>query len=152
MNRHIAVVLFLGFLQSIGSTWAGPAEEVAQIAALRGQAFQEGNLEAYTAAFADNAVFYSSFSPYRIEGREAIKAYFAELWLVYPRRHLFIRQPAMRVYNDDLVIQNGYAVLNVLNERGEPKTLDTRYSLVWSKVGGKWQIVDQHVSRLPTAP
>ncbi len=152
MNRHTAVVLFLGFLQSIGSTWAGPAEEVAQIAASRGQAFQDGNADAYAAAFADNAVLQSSFSPFRIEGKEAVKGYFVELFLTYPRRHLFIRQPTMRVYNDDLVIQNGYAALGMVNERGDPKTFDIRFSLTWSKVGGKWQIVDQHVSRLPTAP
>lgn len=152
MSRTIGAALVLLFLQSIGMAWAGPVEEVTQIAAGRGQAFQDGNVEAYAAAFADNATFLSSFSPYRIEGKEAIKAYFTELFLMYPRRHLFIRQSAIRAYNDDLVIQNGYAVLNTLNERGEPKTLDTRYSVVWSKIGGKWQIVDQHVSRLPVAP
>jgi uncharacterized protein (TIGR02246 family) len=151
MNRFVAAALSLILLQSIGTAWAGPVEDVTQIAAARGQAFQDGNVEAYVAAFADNATFLSSFSPYRIEGKEAIKAYFTELFLMYPRRHLFIRQAMARAYNDDLVIQNGYAVLNTLNERGEPKTLDTRYSLVWSKIGGKWQIVDQHVSLLPAA-
>lgn len=149
MNRHIAVVLFLAFLQSVGLAWAGPAEDVAQIAASRGQAFQDGNAEAYAAAFADNAVLQSSFSPFRIEGKEAVKGYFVELFLTYPRRHLFIRQSSTRVYKDDLVIQNGYAALSMLNERGDLKTFDTRYSLTWTKIGGKWQIVDQHVSRLP---
>jgi uncharacterized protein (TIGR02246 family) len=129
---------------------AGPIEEVTQIAASRGQAFQDGNAEAYTAAFADNVVFQSSFSAFRIEGKEAVKAYFTELFLLYPRRHLFIRQPTMRAYNDDLVMQDGYAVLSLLNERGDPKVFETRYSLTWAKVGGRWQIVDQHVSRLPT--
>ena len=141
----IAVLLHLG-----GFAWAGPVEEVAQIAASRGQAFQDNDADGYVAPFADNAMFQSSFSPFRIEGKEAIKAYFTELFLMYPRRHLFIRQPTIRAYNDDLVVQDGYAVLNLLNERGEPKTFDTRYSLTWAKIGGRWQIVDQHVSRLPT--
>lgn len=152
MRRFIEVALCVLFLQSVGTAWAGPVEEVTQIAAARGQAFQDGNVEAYAAAFADNAAFHSSFSAFRMDGKEAIKAYFAELFLMYPRRHLFIRQPTNRAYNDDLVVQDGYAVLNLLNERGEPKTFEVRYSLTWSKVAGKWQIVDQHVSRLPTTP
>ena len=43
-------------------------------------------------------------------------------------------------------------LLNLLNERGDPKIFETRYSLIWAKVGGRWQIVDQHVSRLPSNP
>ena len=150
MNRLTMVVLSLLFLSPFGSAWAGPVEEVLQIATPRGQAFQDGDVEAYTAAFADNAAFHSSFSPFRIEGKQAIKTYFMELMQMFPRRHLLIRQAVARAYNDDLMVQNGYAVLNTVNERGEPKTLDTRYSLTWAKIGGRWQIVDQRVSRLPS--
>ena len=150
MNRFIATFLGVVLVHVAGLAWAGPVEEVAQIAAARGSAFQDGNAEAYTADFADNAAFHSSFSAFRIEGKAAIKAYFTELFLNYPRRHLFIRQPTARAYNDDLVVTDGYATLNLLNERGDPKIFETRYSLVWAKVGGRWQIVDQHVSRLPT--
>lgn len=151
MQRITAILFCLSLACWSAITCAGPVEEVTEIAASRGQAFQEGNAEAYAAAFADNAVFQSSFSAFRIEGKAAVKAYFTELFRLYPRRHLFIRQPTIRAYNDDLVVQDGYATLSMLNERGEPKFFETRYSLVWAKVGGRWQIVDQHVSRLPTA-
>jgi uncharacterized protein (TIGR02246 family) len=152
MNRFIAAFLGLVVLHLAGPASAGPLEEVAQLAAARGQAFQDGNADAYSADFADNAVLQSSFSPFRIEGKAAIKAYFVELFLMYPRRHLFSRQPSVRAYNDDLVVQDGYSALNLLNERGEPRNYDIRYSLTWAKTGGRWQIVDQHVSRLPTTP
>ena len=152
MNRFIAVLV--GFIVACmcAPVSAGPAEEVAQIAALRGQAFQDGNVDAYTAVFADNVVFQNSFSGYRIEGKAAVRAYFAELFLLYPRRHLFVRLPSTRVYNDDLVAQDGYAVLSVQNEKGETRMIDTRYSIIWAKTGGRWQIVDQHVSRPPVSP
>jgi uncharacterized protein (TIGR02246 family) len=131
------------------NAWAGPAEEVSQIAGPRLKALQEGNADSYTADFADNAVFYSSFSPFRIEGKEAIRAFFADLFQQYPKRRTFIRQPLVRVYGDNLVVQNGYAVLNWVDEEEDAETYNIRYSAVWVKIGGRWQIVDQHFARLP---
>jgi uncharacterized protein (TIGR02246 family) len=129
--------------------WAGPAEDVAQISAPRLQAFEEGNVDAYVAAFADNAVLMSSFTPFRIEGKEAIRTFFTDLVRMYPKRRVLIRHPSTRVFNDDLLIQSSYAVLNWTNERGDAKTYNTRSNTVWSKVNGRWVIVDQHISRLP---
>ena len=152
MKRSIAVLssfILMGFAVGV---WAGPAEEVAQIAGPRLQALQEGNLDAYTAAYADNAVFHSSLSPFRIEGKEAIRAYFAELFQVYPRRHVFPRQPITRAYNDDLVIQNSYNVLYLTDQKGQVSTYAVRTSVTWAKLGGRWQIVDQHTSRIPVTP
>jgi uncharacterized protein (TIGR02246 family) len=139
----------MGFAAEV---WAGPAEEVAQIAGPRLQAFQDGNLDAYVAAYADNAVVQSSLSPFRIEGKEPIRAYLAELFHIYPGRRVFIRQPLTRVYNDDLVIQNNYLVLYVTDQKGQVTALPLRSSVTWAKLGGRWQIVDTNTSRLPLAP
>lgn len=151
MKRSITMFLASIAMGLASTLWAGPAEEVSQIGAPRQQAFQQGNVETYTAAFADNAVFQSSLTPFRIEGKEAIRAFFTQLFQTYPKRGFLIRQPATRVYGDNLVVQNGYSILNVTNEKGEPKTYDVRYNVIWSKIDGRWQIVDQHVSRLPVA-
>lgn len=151
MKRHVAALSALLFFGIAVEASAGPAEEVAQISGPRLQALVDGNADAYVAAYADNAVLQSSFSPFRIEGKEAIRVFFTEQFRLYTKRHVFIRQPSARAYNDDLVIQNGYAVLNWTNEKGEPKTYDTRYNAIWAKLGGRWQIVDQHFSRLPAA-
>jgi uncharacterized protein (TIGR02246 family) len=151
MKRFIAALFFFILAGRGVSAWAGPTEEVAQISGPRLQALLEGNAEAYTAAYAENAVFQSSFTPFRIEGRDAIRAFFTGLFRMYPKRHVFIRQPISRAYNDDLVVQENYVVLNWYNEEGKVETYDTRGSTVWAKTGGKWQIVDQHISRLPLA-
>ena len=152
MKRWIARLATMILMGCILEAWAGPTEEVLQIAKPRLQALQDGDLDAYTAAYADNAVFHSSLTAFRIEGKEAIRAYFAELFKLYPTRHVFSRQPAIRAYNDDLVVQNGYAVLYLTDPKGQVTTYHTRSSVTWSKIGGRWQIVDQHTSRLPTAP
>ena len=71
---------------------------------------------------------------------------------IYPRRRVLPRQSTARVYNDDLVITNSYSVLHLTNQQGEVMSYPVRSSLVWAKIGGRWQIVDQHGSRLPVAP
>jgi uncharacterized protein (TIGR02246 family) len=149
MKNSIAILFTLIFAGLSAESWAGPIDDVAQIAGPRGKVFEEGTAEAYAAAFADSAVLTSSLSAFRVEGKEAIKAYFAELFQQYPGRRLFVRQPAARPYGDDLVVQNGYFVLYLTDPKGQVTQLSLRSSVVWSKVGGRWQIVDQHVSRLP---
>lgn len=151
MKRYTSLFFFLILMGPGVSAWAGPTEEVAQISGPRLQALLDGNVDAYVAAYADNAVFHSSFSPFRIEGKEAIRAFFNGLVRMYPKRHVFIRQPVTRAYNDDLVVQDSYAVLNWYNEEGKAETYDTRGSTVWAKTSGRWQIVEQHISRLPLA-
>lgn len=149
MKRFMAGAAFLFLLASGPVTGAGPAEEVAQISAPRLKALYSGDVDAYVEAYADNAVFYSSFSPFRIEGKDAIRAFFSQLVQMYPKRQVFIRQPMARVYGDNLVIQSSYAVLNWTDAKGEYEVFDTRGSTVWAKVEGQWKIVDQHLSRLP---
>ena len=95
----------------------------------RSQAFLEGNLEAWVAAFADNAVFHSAPFPFRIEGKPAIRAHFADLFRAYPERRVFTHQPMTRVYNNDLVISNGYNVLSYTDLKGQITTFHVRYSV-----------------------
>jgi uncharacterized protein (TIGR02246 family) len=133
------------------SAWGGPVEEVNEIAKPRQQAFAQGNVDALTAAFADNAVLQSSFSPFRIEGKEAIRAYFGQLFQIYPKRWSAPRQLIARAYGDDLVVQNVYSVIHVVDEKGEPMTYNTRSNTIWKKMDGRWQIIDQHISRLPSS-
>jgi len=68
------------------------------------------------------------------------------------KRRVFTYQPITRVYNDDLVISNGYTVLSYTDLKGQITTFHTRFSVTWAKVGGRWQVVDHHISRLPPVP
>lgn len=152
MKRSIAMLCALTLAVLAAEIWAGPVEEVTQIAGPRLKAFHEGDLDAFTAAYADNAVVNSSFSAFRIEGKEAIRAYYTEFFQTYPRRRFLVRHSALRAYNDDLVISNSYAAMNLTDQQGKVTPFQLRSSLVWAKLGGRWQVVDQHVSRLPVAP
>lgn len=149
MKRLLACLLTLVFFGVSAPLWAGPGEEVLQIAGPRAKALEEGNLDAYMAAFADNAVFQSALSPFRIEGKEAIRGYFAQLFQLYPTRRVSPRQSMVRAFNDDLIIQNTYTALSLTDQKGTVLNYGLRTSVVWAKIGGRWQIVDQHGSRLP---
>lgn len=58
--------------------WAGAEEEVAQARQQAVQAFQEGNLEAFMPTWADNAVYTAPTVPFRLDGKAAIRDYFAD--------------------------------------------------------------------------
>ncbi len=149
MMKSIIVLFALALAFLANAVQAGPVEDVAQIAAPRGKLFEEGSAEDYAAAFADNAVLTSSLSGPRVEGKDAIRAYFTQLFQMYPGRRLFNRQSTARAYNDDLVIQDGYFITFWTDRKGEVVQLELRGTIVWAKVGGRWQIVEQHVSRFP---
>lgn len=152
MKRSIVGLLALVVAEFSHIAAAGPVEEVAEIATPRLQALHDGNLEAYMAAFADNAVFQSAFSAFRIEGKAAIRAHFAQLFQNYPKRLVFPRQSVTRTYNDDLVISNSYSIFYLTNQQGEVGGHPIRSTVVWAKVDGRWQIVDQHGSQVPVGP
>lgn len=148
MERFIAVLSIILLMSFVSSSMAGPAEDVTHLASARGQAFEGGMVEEYVADVAENGVLTSSLSALRIEGKAAIQAFYVELFQLYPKRRVFTRQPLIRVYNDDLVVQNSYFALDVTNQKGDVALLTLRSSTTWAKLGGKWQIVDQHVSRM----
>ena len=56
---------------------AGPIEDSAQLTQEWVKAFHEGNAEALSALFALDGVYISWASPFRSEGRDAIRATFA---------------------------------------------------------------------------
>src|SRR5262245_15314609 len=109
MMRSVQILAMV-FCVAASSAWAGPAEEIAELNMKRGQAFSQGNAEAFTADFADNAVFTSSRSTFRVEGKNAIRAHFANLFQTYPQRQSSGRQVVTRFYaNDTVAVVNSYA-------------------------------------------
>jgi uncharacterized protein (TIGR02246 family) len=141
-----ALVLLLGAIPA----WAGPVEEVTELAAKRGQAFSEGNADAYVADYAEDGVFTSSRATFRIEGKPAIRAFFAGLFQTYPQRRSVSRQVTSRVYgNDTIVVVDAYADQVWVDRNGQTTTPAIRTSAVWVKIGGRWLTVDSHLSRVP---
>lgn len=150
MKRPTWVFVLLMVFGMAPAAWAGPAEEIAQIGAERGKAFREGNLDRMMADYADNAVLISARDSFRVEGKEAIRGYYAKFFEQFPTRAAFGRQPSTRVYgNDTVVVQNAYLHLRLVDRAGQVTDLFTRISQTWVRQAGQWWLVDQHLSRLP---
>jgi uncharacterized protein (TIGR02246 family) len=146
----LAVIVAVTLASGGQPAWAGPAEEVAQLATKRGPAFPQGNLDLFMADFAENAVFTPAPVGFRLEGKQAIRDYFAGLFQDYPSRRAVGSHPLTRVYDDHTVIVNGYVDVTLIDRSGHVRTLPLRGTTVWVKVGGRWQIADQTFSPVPS--
>jgi uncharacterized protein (TIGR02246 family) len=143
-------VLLISLCIAAGPSWAGPAEEVADLAMKRGQAFSQGNADAFTADFADNAVFTPGTAVFRVEGKNAIRVFFANLFQQYPQRVNLGRHVVTRVYaNDTIVVANAYSDQTWVDKSGKITFNGTRSTTTWVKIDGKWLTVDFHISRVP---
>ena len=152
MRRLVCLsVLFLLFgIASVA--WAGAEEEIAQVRQQRLQAFNGGNLEAFMATWADNGVVTTALAPFRIEGKEAIQAYYAGLFETFPTRRFVPRQISVRIYGDTTAVTNQYYTLTLVDRAGKVGTSHGRFSNTYVRLGGRWLVVDQHTSPIPASP
>src|SRR5712692_9817479 len=131
------VVLLLAGV--VPAAWAGAAEEIAEVGRLRTHAFSEGNLEARIGTYADDAVLTSARVPFRIEGKEALRGYYADLFRAYPTRRAVSQHVSTRVYNrDTTAVTNSYVNVTLVDRSGQTNTLYLRASLTWVKLDGRW--------------
>lgn len=149
LQSFLALVLLLG---ASPAAWAqaDPVKEVRDIGAKRGQAFTKGDADAFTADLADNVVFTSALAGFRMEGKQAVRAYFAQLFQNYPTRQTQTRQPLYRVFqNGTVVMYNYYQDQRWGDRAGYVNTAMVRQSQTWIKADGRWQLVEWHLSKMP---
>ncbi len=149
-KNGLLVTLMIGafLVGAIPGVWAGPAEETAQMADQWMKAFHEGNLDAITALYAKDAVFTPFLGPFRVEGREGIRAAFGGLFRGFPTRSYIPRHVNFRVYGDS-VIRHFYWVMTLVDAKGNVNTYNGRASVVYMVVDGQRVIVEHHTSLLP---
>ena len=148
--RKTFLVSLLVVLAIASVAWAaGEEEEVARVIVQRVQAFNEGNIEAFTATFADNAAVTPPGSPFRIEGKDALRAYYAGLFQAFPTRRFVARQGSIRVYGGTTAVTNAYYTLTLVDRAGKVTTIHGRINVTYVKVGDRWLTVDQHASAVP---
>jgi uncharacterized protein (TIGR02246 family) len=153
LSGSLALVVFL--LGTVPVVWAqaDPAKEVAAIGQKRAQAATKGDVDVWLADVADNAVFTAARAGFRMEGKEAIRAFITNLWQNYPTRQGLTRQATSRVYQEgNVVVLNSYTDQTFIDRNGRMSTLMQRNSQTWVKTGGRWLLVDQHNSSLPSTP
>lgn len=128
------------------SAWAGAEEEVAKVEEQWVKAFNEGNLQALGALYAENAIFISVVAPVRQEGREVIRKHFAGTFERLAKRELVHRDMSVRIYGNTAVV-NMYEDITATDREGKVRKLTNRKTGVWVKLGEKWEIVTHHSSQ-----
>jgi len=90
---------------------------------------------------------------FRIEGKEALRAFLTNLWQNYPTRQNLIKQVTYRVFQEgNVVVRNAYNDQTYIDKNGGMSRLMQRNSQTWVKTGGRWLLVDQHNSGMPGTP
>ena len=128
--------------------WAGPAEESALLGDQWIKAFVEGNVEAMANLYARDASFWGFLGPFRVEGRDAIRAMYAGFFKTFPIRAVAKRYFYVQVY-DNTVVRNYYFTMTLGDSRGNVKNYHGRSNIVYMVVDGQRVIITHHASLLP---
>ncbi|MDH3602441.1 MAG: SgcJ/EcaC family oxidoreductase [Candidatus Tectomicrobia bacterium] len=146
--RNYLMVAIL-ILSLSGITWAGVQEEVDQSFQQRLQAIHAGNAEAVAAFFAEDATMTPSGSPFRFEGREAIRTYYEGLFRAFPAVRVMVHQRTTQFYNNATAVTSTYYTVTLVDKNEQARRVHARSSVTRINLDGKWLIANQHMSQLP---
>ena len=152
LSGSLVLVLLLGTVPVVWAQ-ADPAKEIADINRKRGEAGAKGDVDGLLADVADNVVLTAARAGFRIEGKQAFRAFLTNLFQNYPTRQELGRQVTYRVFQEgSVVVVNGYTDQTYIDKNGRMSTMIQRNSQTWVKTGGRWLLVDWHVSGMPGTP
>jgi uncharacterized protein (TIGR02246 family) len=150
-SRNLITALLL--LWSEPFAMATPQDEIAALARAQSDAFNQGNVNWYMEAFADDAVLSPPGGSVRLIGKDAIKAGMVAFFQAFPGRESIPHDTVVRLYNDATVaIRNELRDEKLVDRNGEARTQKTRFTQVLVRVGDRWLVVEQHNSRIPIPP
>jgi uncharacterized protein (TIGR02246 family) len=150
----VAALVLLGSAGSNGQSQnSSVADEITRLLNVHRADYLKGDTNAWTAMYAEDAIFVGVAGGQRnLEGREAIREYFAKVMTDFPTRTADPSNIRLRVYNE----QATPTVILTLEDHGSRTDASGRQlvsnfreTLVWTKVQGKWYIVNHHASPLP---
>jgi uncharacterized protein (TIGR02246 family) len=149
-KKGLLVTLVIGLLiiGVVPGALAGPAEESSQLGDQWIKVFVEGNAEAIANLYARDASFWGFLGPFRVEGREAIRATYAGLFKTFPIRAVVKRYFYVQVY-DNTVVRNYYFTMTLGDSKGNVKNYHGRANIVYMIVDSQRVIVTHHASLLP---
>lgn len=127
---------------------AGPIEESVQMTREWVKAFHEGNAEALSALYVQDAVYITWAGPFPFAGREAIRGTFTGFFRAFPTRFIVMRDEARRAYGDTVIYNSNWTLVYV-DAKGTMKTVYGRSSSANTVIEGRRLIVDHSTSLLP---
>lgn len=144
--RKIALLVILAAAISFTAS-AGPKEEAQAVADRFIKAFVAGDLEATTALFAPQALFWGTNSPDLGTAPDAVRKYFVDSYAPRATTPLIganIVESSVSVLSDETVLIAGRWQV----ERPSA-TSHLRFTFVMHKADGQWRILHLHSSQRP---
>ncbi|MGE0826319.1 MAG: DUF4440 domain-containing protein [Candidatus Binatia bacterium] len=111
--------------------------------------FNAGDLDTWAAYNHDQIVFFSPAAPFAVDGKAGVLQAMRTLWRNSDSIVWTIINPQFRVAENTGVTWGHYS-FTVKPKDGSLRTEFARFLLTWTKVNGKWLIVAEHNSRLPS--
>ena len=150
-SRNLIFALLLLWSEPIAM--AAPQDEIAALAQAQSEAFNQGNVDWYVEAFADDAVLSPPGGSVRAIGKDAIKTAMVAFFRAFPSRESVPHDTIVRLYNNATVaIRNELRDEKLVDRNGETRTQKTRFTQVLVRAGDRWLVVEQHNSRIPIPP
>lgn len=148
--RHLVARLVIPVVVLMGThAFAGAREEVTAAQEQAIKVFNGRSADAIAALYAVDGVFISARYPFRIEGRDAIRAFWNNTLQAFQTVRLVLRQPETRLYGDNVAVEAGYFTFVGIDNAGKALVVNGRYAATWAKISGNWLIVSDHASMLP---
>ncbi len=149
MHRVSKLVLASALVTAVALTArvsiAGPAEEANAALDRFSAAYTANDVEALVALYAPNAILLGTNSAIISEGRDAVRTYFTNLNLAGSGNKNEIQERRTIVINDNAVVVTGFYEFTRMAE-GKPVAGPARFTVLLTKVDGKWLIGHQHSS------
>jgi uncharacterized protein (TIGR02246 family) len=108
-------------------------------------AFSRGDLDALGNMYGQDAVVWGTSSSTMRKDPAAIREYYAQLRKAFPETKVKITDMSIRVYGDVAVNSGVLTIQRGTRDSGLNAT-PARFSMMYVARGGKWLIVDHHLS------
>lgn len=143
--RFALLVLMALFMVAPASAIAGPSEEANAALDAFAATYSANDVEKLVQLYAPNAILLGTNSPSISEGRDAVRAYFANLKLAGSGNKNAIQERRTIVVNDNAVVVTGFYEFTRMKD-GQPMPAPARFTVLLTKQGGQWFIAHQHSS------
>jgi uncharacterized protein (TIGR02246 family) len=144
--RHLLALPAVCLLAA-GCSHAPSKAKIEGLGTAWGEALTSRNPETITALYDQDAVLLATFTNV-VEGEDAIRAYFEGLTKNDALTVRFQEQD-IKVFGPSGASNTGTYTFSFNDASGNPVSVPARYSFVYEKIGGEWQIVSHHSSKNP---
>jgi uncharacterized protein (TIGR02246 family) len=145
--RRSLLVALLVFLTTTPVVYGDDLSEVRTLFDRDIQLLNTNKKEAFSAAAHDDLVLFGILSPFATKGKAAVQQLVSQYLDDHTRVNFLGVNPAFFVTGDSAIAWGQYAITEV-PKAGNRVSIYGRYTLTYSKIGGRWFLAAMHLSPL----